>query len=564
MSSNGPKKGEVVVLAGVRARMAAYQQEIQRKQEARKKNLPVFKVEDDLGPSLHSSDGGPAMDKLPVDDDPSMSQVDTQEDDSHAFQRSMNQSMRVEFIVTDDDLVEEPEKPQEVKDQEEKVAKEKIGKLLSSDDSERDEEPIVLQAFSSVQRRYLKAVTKLRPKPMEVPTKAENAKDDAAAEESVVKATKDVIRKTLDRELTKSHHLTELTTTWDDYYEKAQDKPTEEAELKRVDNEIKQVEEEVNADWSEFAEQVVEIVGEGDDDEADSDMVKWREEARRLKAEAEERKVQKAAREARKKKRAQIAALRKKRAAEAAAKKKAEEEEAARKEDEAKGKDKTRKKKGDESDSESSSSSGSSSSKGKGKGPSSPKGKKSKLKKTKKVEEESDSESSVEEAAKTKKKSKKKKEKEKEKDKKKEKDMVDFKEKTSKKKSKKKKGDDDSDLDDGWVEEYPRNFDGTLWRNPLKFWTNKPKKVNEVAPKVIMRVRIGCVWCLVQFMFVFFLCAFSFQLVHSQIPIRTFFARAKMLSTTTLRFIGINSRETSMCWSRSRAVSEHPMTRLVF
>lgn len=545
---NDKAKEEVVVLAGgVRARMMAYQQEIQRKEKAAKKNKPVFKVADDLGVSFHDGDGAPLQDKLPVQDDVEMSisQVETDLDESHVFQRSMNMSGKVSFVVVEPEITEEelnePEKPQEVKDEEEKEAKEKISRLLGRDEEAEekgDEAPVVMQAFSAVQRRYLRAIGKLRPEPLQIKKEVVQEEEKAPDPEH-----KEFIRKKLSREMTKSAHLTALTSTWDDYYEKAQDKPTEEAEVKQVEEEIKQAEEKVNSEWSEFAEQVieqvVEIVGEENDDDSvkseDSDMVKWREEARRLKAEAEERKKQKAEREERKKKRAQIAALRKKRAEEAAARKQAEEEaqreedaarleaaaelEAARRLEEAakkraaeeeakKAAEAAARKKAEESDSSDSGSSDDSSSEPEPEKPKEtkpaeqptpaaatqqaatisppPSPKKGKAAKAEKVEKvESDSESS-EDNRQTKKKSKKKKEKEREV---KEKDILDVKEKKEKKKDKKKKkkkGEDD--LDDGWVEEYPRNFDGTLWKNPLKFWTNKPTKLNEVAPKVIMRV----------------------------------------------------------------------------
>ena len=126
--SGGGKREEVVVLAGVRARMAAYQQEIQRKDKIRKnaKQKPVFKVADDLGVSFHSSDGMPLKDKMPVteENEMSLSQVEHNNDEDHVFQRSMNASARTDFFgdagIQEEELEVEPEKPQEVKDEEEK------------------------------------------------------------------------------------------------------------------------------------------------------------------------------------------------------------------------------------------------------------------------------------------------------------------------------------------------------------------------------------------------------------------------------------------------------------
>ena len=44
----------------------------------------------------------------------------------------------------------------------------------------------------------------------------------------------------------------------------------------------------------------------------------------------------------------------------------------------------------------------------------------------------------------------------------------------------------DPDLEDGLTDLFPKNSDGTLWKQPLKFWTNKPKKLNEPGAKVIL------------------------------------------------------------------------------
>mmetsp|Transcript_16297 Transcript_16297/g.35736 ORF Transcript_16297/g.35736 Transcript_16297/m.35736 type:complete len:738 (+) Transcript_16297:24-2237(+) len=46
---------------------------------------------------------------------------------------------------------------------------------------------------------------------------------------------------------------------------------------------------------------------------------------------------------------------------------------------------------------------------------------------------------------------------------------------------------DDNIMTDGPVERNPRHLDGSLWKNPLKFWTNKPKKLNEVGAKYILK-----------------------------------------------------------------------------
>jgi regulation of enolase protein 1 (concanavalin A-like superfamily) len=49
-----------------------------------------------------------------------------------------------------------------------------------------------------------------------------------------------------------------------------------------------------------------------------------------------------------------------------------------------------------------------------------------------------------------------------------------------------------SDLEDGVTDKMARNPDGSVWKNPLKYWTNKPKQgVNEVGAKIILRPTKG-------------------------------------------------------------------------
>ena len=53
------------------------------------------------------------------------------------------------------------------------------------------------------------------------------------------------------------------------------------------------------------------------------------------------------------------------------------------------------------------------------------------------------------------------------------------------------KTNDDSDMEDGITDVKPKNPDGSLWKNPLKFWTNKPKQLNEIGAKCIMKPTKG-------------------------------------------------------------------------
>jgi uncharacterized protein len=49
----------------------------------------------------------------------------------------------------------------------------------------------------------------------------------------------------------------------------------------------------------------------------------------------------------------------------------------------------------------------------------------------------------------------------------------------------------ESDGDDAPDEKFPRNLDNTIWKNVLKFWSNKPKSVKEKSSKVIITTTPG-------------------------------------------------------------------------
>lgn len=51
--------------------------------------------------------------------------------------------------------------------------------------------------------------------------------------------------------------------------------------------------------------------------------------------------------------------------------------------------------------------------------------------------------------------------------------------------------DADSDLEDGVTPLVARNPDGSIYKSPLKFWTNKPAKLNQRGAKVIMKPNQG-------------------------------------------------------------------------
>jgi len=398
----------------------------------------------------------------------------------------------------------QPEKPQQVKDLEEKSAKRDLASLLAEDNRQQFDlgnEAVYLKPFSSMRNGYMNAVIKLRPeeKPFHVQTK-EQRKEEA---EKVKKYTK-------------------LQDAWYTYDDTAQDKPDSDnltPEEEKVEDEVRKVENDVANEWIDYAEEVVKAVQDeeedDDDSEGDDEWDFWISEAKRLKEEAARKTAEERAAAKKKKKRE------KDRQQEAfdnegedvqAIAKRLKEEARLKAEDEANKKSKG----GNDSDDEVNSPKKSSAAGKKGKGrfddsdsddedeASSPK--KGKVA-SKKGFGGSDSDDSDDGDASPSKKAKAKGKKGKGRfDSDSESDESDGERKSYKKKKEK--------VEDRLVEKVvdpstptptkkkkalvedklpspktPRNQDGTLWKNPLKRWTNKPKKkVKEVNAQIILKV----------------------------------------------------------------------------
>jgi hypothetical protein len=220
-----------------------------------------------------------------------------------------------------------PDKPQEVKDAEEKKAKVKLTELLD-EDFEQEKVAVYLKSYSSLQHGYISTIDKLRPqaKPFLVQTK-----DDRKKEAQKVKK------------------YDYLQNAWDQYVVVAQDKPDAEdltPEEEAAEEKVIEVESAVNNDWQEYAEEVVKAVqdndGSDDDSEDDDDWDFWILEAKKLKAKAERKKAKAERKKAKEEKKRLKKEKKKRRKEEEEKRLEAEEENIARL------KEKTRKKKEEE------------------------------------------------------------------------------------------------------------------------------------------------------------------------------------------------------------------------
>jgi uncharacterized protein len=515
---------EVITLAGVRERLAAYEEECRKEKSLPKTKITVFRVEDGCSKDnlayddeYETTTGGEPENNhhsnlLGNDDETSVGADDLDlEPDEHGdpdYSAAFNYSARPGFFrggsFEDSDEengkepVEEKTPEQLAKDAKEEAAKKTFTILLEKEkvqaasaaqlaaaSSSSLQETVVLQSFSSLQKRYLSAVAELRP---EV--------DDNANTASI---NKQKIKAELRKEANRKERFSTLKSSYYAYAEAraAQDK-REAVEDICVEEEIEKLEDEVVEEWVDYAVKAVEKVeilvaakesgevtetsedGEDDDDDF-AEMEKWREEAKKLKEEAKERKQRKAQQE-------KFRAERKEKAKERAArmhakyltKKKEKAEQAAAA------------KKLQESYSDSAAEA------------------------EEHEELESEHEAEVAEAADGTKKAeaadmgehkKKKKSDHHGKKKKKDEKFKDEKKKKEHHHHKKKKGDDDgednvvdkkkednggeSDGDDAPDEKFPRNLDNTIWKNVLKFWSNKPKSVKEKSSKVIITTTPG-------------------------------------------------------------------------
>ena len=179
-----------------------------------------------------------------------------------------------------DDDGDAAEKPQNVKDAEEKKAKVTLANLLDQDSKAtgKGKDTFQLKSFSALRNGYISSIDDLRPeaKPFSVQTKKERKK-----------------------EADKVNTYNTLKGAWEAYEDTAQDKPdpgnlTPEEEV--AEEKVIEVETAVNEDWQEYAEEATKVIQDNDGDDSDSDDEDewdfWILEAKRLKAEAERKKVE--------------------------------------------------------------------------------------------------------------------------------------------------------------------------------------------------------------------------------------------------------------------------------
>ena len=550
MNQDSTGAQEIITLAGVRERMAAYEEECKRKQEVKSKTkITLFQVEDGkLHDSFsHSNSGDYQSDDHSnirehtstgtFDFDASGDEQERPEGDSHdndntnddddksvgadeldlepgphgsssAFDYSSRPDLfRGDSFGSSGDEAEqqqqrsnkEPEEktPEQIqKDQKEEEVKKTFTMLLEKEFDQKTSasSPVILQSFSSLQKRYLSAVTALRPQTFST---------DASS------TSKQNIKAELREEAIRKDRFNSLKSSYNAYAEAAQDK-RENVEDIQVEEEIEKVEDEVVEEWVDYAEKAVEKVeilvesaaadgAETSEEDAADDMAemeRWREEAKKLKQEAAERKQRKAEQDAyrakrkekakeRAAKRAEYLKQKKERAekkAETEAAAAADEEETQEQDQASTAEDKQLQEEQEAADQ---------------------KALEDRIMAQQEAEEAEKRqaqqaavaahEAEIEAKMKEQKEAEPAAEEQVDQAKKKKSDHHD-KKKGDKKKKKEKKdkhhkktGDEGGDGSDVEVDEkFPKNLDGSIWKNVLKFWTNKPKSLKEKGSKVIM------------------------------------------------------------------------------
>ena len=459
-------------------------------------------------------------------------------DSSHKLSSSRSKlSSSQRFLgATMDELGLDPEKSFETLQAEEREAKTKFADLLTQFETsmaqvEKGEELSAgghSDSFEKVQKRYLDTVEQLRPSEFQ-PDKYRGPAQDAFTS----------LKKDYAQEATKKEKFVDLQDRWYDYDGAAQDNrwyewcataeeqsavPSRDPRERENENKIDEKEEEIAIQWLDFTEMVVEraekIKAESDDDlSIDEDMSRWREEARRFKADTATRKERKKNMLERRRKRRENAVKRHKEyVQQGGGGSRRRERDDARRETEVNSRRREEeeiRRRGDQE--ENSSEAGDSDEEEE----ESMQPEVDEADSTLAHEEKNESDGAKgtpkestekKDTEKKKEKESKKKKKVSKKDKKEQKDSKEVKSKKSKKDKDKEPpttiitkeievkssggnsdisstrpcGDDD-DLTDGPEEKHPRHLDGTPWKNLLNFWTNKPKKINETGAKYIFK-----------------------------------------------------------------------------
>ena len=173
----------------------------------------------------------------------------------------------------------------------EKAAKDRLNVLLQRE--MRDTK--VAQNYAACRVRYLRAVGKLRPVDYYGSTDSLNDSFNSAFMPSPdLRARRREVRKT---EREKKGRYDELKETWHDYDDNAMDKPLEPTpEELELENDLDEIENEIHEEWEDFTEDVLQSVEEEKEagiEEEDDDIELWRQESDKLKKDAEYRKKRK-------------------------------------------------------------------------------------------------------------------------------------------------------------------------------------------------------------------------------------------------------------------------------
>jgi regulation of enolase protein 1 (concanavalin A-like superfamily) len=172
------------------------------------------------------------------------------------------------------------DKPKEVKDEEESKAKEHVLDILNqfARDSGDSPEDMQVSGFTAMKDRYLTAIEQLRPEPVD-----HTLMQGSENKEEAKRSKKEKLREEAD----KMTRYEDLKKQWIEYEAAAQDKPAIPSEIAE---EIKKREADVADAWTDFAEKIVEEVqenSESDSSDEDHDLAQWIAEAKRLKLEKE-------------------------------------------------------------------------------------------------------------------------------------------------------------------------------------------------------------------------------------------------------------------------------------
>jgi regulation of enolase protein 1 (concanavalin A-like superfamily) len=192
--------------------------------------------------------------------------------------------------------------------EQEEHAKNALNAILQKTTPTKDAK--VTQSYSGFRVRYIRAVGTLRPvdyytegndsfqeEATGIPL-GESVASLAASINADLRAKRRQLRQT---EQEKKGRYDKLKESWYTYDDVALDKPIElTPEDEELEKDLNEIEEEIHDEWNDFTQDVIRTAAEEQEEEGasseDSDVAAWREEARKLKADAEKRKQRKEAR----------------------------------------------------------------------------------------------------------------------------------------------------------------------------------------------------------------------------------------------------------------------------